>query len=99
MIENKEIESTESIIDFTPHNQSPISLSISHACAMTIDETEKLKEAVKELNLTDPITKKPVSAFELITVLIDDVILAAERPGSWEGSNMIEVLRCHGFYQ
>ncbi len=99
MIENKEIEPTESSIDFTPHRKSPISLSICHADAMTVDETKKFKEAVKELNLTNPITKEPVTPFELIAVLKEDVVSALDRPGSWEGANMIEVLRSHGFYQ
>jgi hypothetical protein len=54
-------------------------------------------QAVKALELKDPMTKEPVSPSALIAILKDDVVLAVERPGSWEGSNMRDVLRCHGF--
>jgi len=54
-------------------------------------------QAVKALELQDPISKEPVSPSALIAILKDDVVLAVERPGSWEGSNMRDVLRCHGF--
>ena len=54
-------------------------------------------QAVKELKLTDPGTGKPVTAKALIEILKEDVVLAVERPGSWEGANMQQVLRCHGF--
>jgi len=56
-------------------------------------------EAVRELELKDPSTKKPVTSRELLEVLKDDVVLAVERPGSWEGSNMLNVLLCHGFFR
>ena len=63
-------------------------------------EKERMKygEAVKALQLTDPITKKPVTAKELTEVLKEDIVLAVKRPGSWEGSNMLQVLICHGFF-
>ena len=57
----------------------------------------KYTEAVKALQLTDPVTKKPITAKELTIILKEDVALAMERPGSWEGSNMLQVLVCHGF--
>ncbi len=58
----------------------------------------KYGEAVKALQLTDPITEKPVTAKELTDILKEDVVLVVERPGSWEGANMLQVLTCHGFY-
>jgi hypothetical protein len=58
----------------------------------------KYGEAVKALQLTDPNTKKPITAKELTTILKDDVVLSVTRPGSWEGSNMLQVLTCHGFF-
>jgi hypothetical protein len=64
----------------------------------TKEEEMKYGEAVKVLQLTDPATKKPITAKELTTILKDDVVLAVERPGSWEGSNMLQVLTCHGFF-
>ncbi len=58
----------------------------------------KYGEAVKALQLTDPITQKTITAKELTAVLKEDVVLAVERPGSWEGSNMLQVLASHGFF-
>jgi hypothetical protein len=55
-------------------------------------------EAVKELELKHPETCKPVTPRELIDILKEDVVYAVTRPGSWEGSNMLIVLQCHGFF-
>ncbi len=55
-------------------------------------------EAVRELDLKDPLTREPVRPSELIRILKEDVVLSVERPGSWEGSNMLEVLTSHGFF-
>lgn len=55
-------------------------------------------QAVKALQLTHPGTGKPVTAKALIEILKEDVILAVERPGSWEGANMHRVLGSHGFW-
>ncbi len=55
-------------------------------------------QAVKALELTWPGTDKPVTAKALLEILKEDVIQVIERPGSWEGSNMHQVLRCHGFW-
>jgi len=54
-------------------------------------------EAVRELALKDPFTNEPVTPCELIETLKSDVVLAVERSGSWEGSNMLTVLQAHGF--
>ena len=56
------------------------------------------EEAVKALDLTWPLFKGLVSPSELITVLQEDVVLAVQRPGSWEGANMLTVLQSHGFF-
>ncbi len=58
----------------------------------------RFEEAVKELNVIDPLTKEPVTPEELLTILKEDVVFAVDRPGSWEGTNMLEVLHCHGFF-
>ncbi len=34
---------------------------------------------------------------KLAVMLLEDAGMAFSRPGSWEGANMIEVLRCHGY--
>jgi hypothetical protein len=56
------------------------------------------EQAVKELALTWPFTKEPVDAKALLETLKEDVILAVNRPGSWEGANMLQVLIAHGFF-
>jgi hypothetical protein len=56
------------------------------------------EQAVEQLALACPFTKKPVDAKELMDTLKDDVVLAVERPGSWEGANMLQVLQSHGFF-
>lgn len=33
----------------------------------------------------------------LAEMLMEDVMLAVKRPGSWEGANMLEVLSSHGY--
>jgi hypothetical protein len=39
----------------------------------------------------------PLDMTVLAGMLMQDVALAVRRPGSWEGSNMIQVLVCHGY--
>ena len=54
-------------------------------------------EAVELLDLTHPVTGERITPEDLLETLKEDVVLCVERPGSWEGSNMSEVLYCHGF--
>lgn len=39
----------------------------------------------------------PLDMIVLAGMLLQDVALAVRRPGSWEGSNMIQVLTSHGY--
>lgn len=39
----------------------------------------------------------PLDMATLAGMLMEDVALAVRRPGSWEGSNMIQVLTSHGY--
>jgi hypothetical protein len=55
------------------------------------------EQAVKTLDMTCPLTDEPVDAAALIETLKYDVIQAVERPGSWEGNNMLQMLIAHGF--
>lgn len=55
------------------------------------------EEAVIRLGLSDPLDGTPITPEKLLEVLKDDVVHVLERPGSWEGSNMEQVLICHGF--
>ena len=54
--------------------------------------------AIKELGLKHPMTERLVTPRELIDILKEDVVYCIARPGSWEGSNMLAVLQCHGFF-
>ncbi len=60
-------------------------------------DDDKFIEAVKHLDLKEYGSKDPVTPEELIKILKEDVVYAFERPGSWEGSNMLTVLNSHGF--
>lgn len=61
-------------------------------------EPMTFEQAVKALHLTKPFTDDHVTPKELIAILKEDVVLAVDRPGSWEGSNMLTVLTAHGFF-
>jgi len=39
----------------------------------------------------------PLDMIVLAGMLLQDVALAVRRPGSWEGSNMSQVLSSHGY--
>lgn len=39
----------------------------------------------------------PLNRHRLAQLLLEDVALAMRRPGSWEGANMRQVLRSHGY--
>ncbi len=39
----------------------------------------------------------PLTVKKLAAMLLEDAGMVVSRPGSWEGGNMIEVLRCHGY--
>lgn len=39
----------------------------------------------------------PLDMKRLARLLLEDVALAVRRPGSWEGANMLQVLRSHGY--
>lgn len=39
----------------------------------------------------------PLDIHRLARLLLEDVALAMRRPGSWEGANMRQLLRAHGY--
>jgi hypothetical protein len=39
----------------------------------------------------------PLSMPRLTAMLLEDVALMVRRPGSWEGSNMAQVMSSHGY--
>ncbi len=78
-------------------HENTIPSGINKAHQNVKSDDEKFIEAVKRLDLKDPILKTPVTPEQLIEFLKDDVVYAFERPGSWEGSNMLTILHSHGF--
>lgn len=42
-------------------------------------------------------THGPLNMQKLASMLLQDVALMVQRPGSWEGSNMAQVMSSHGY--
>ena len=42
-------------------------------------------------------THGPLDMQKLAEMLLEDVALSVRRPGSWEGSNMAQVMSSHGY--
>jgi hypothetical protein len=62
------------------------------------DENAALIAALLELmNQSAFNSHGPLDLKLLAQMLLEDVALAARRPGSWEGANMLQVLRSHGY--
>lgn len=63
-------------------------------------DAELIKKVLLHFN-TEPVdeltTHGPLTMEKLAKMLLEDVALAWRRPGSWEGSNMINVLQSHGY--
>lgn len=55
-------------------------------------------QAVRELDLRDPLSGDRITPKELLRILKEDVVYALERPGSWEGARMLYVFEAHGFF-
>ena len=60
-----------------------------------------LVDLVKQINADagpDPFNSHgPLTVRKLAAMLLEDAVMVVSRPGSWEGSNMADVLRCHGY--
>ena len=39
----------------------------------------------------------PLTVRKLAAMLLEDAGMVVSRPGSWEGANIADVLRCHGY--
>jgi hypothetical protein len=68
---------------------------------LEIEITDKDEALIAEFlhdNQTDEFNSHgPLDMIVLAGMLLEDVALAVRRPGSWEGSNMIQVLTSHGY--
>jgi len=47
---------------------------------------------------TDGNSHGPLNLEKLVAMLLEDIALTRSRPGSWEGHNMLQVLRSHGYF-
>ena len=60
-----------------------------------------LAELVRRINANagpDPFNSHgPLTVKKLAAMLLEDAGMVISRPGSWEGSNMADVLRSHGY--
>jgi hypothetical protein len=60
-----------------------------------------LAELVHQINANagpDPFNSHgQLTVMKLASMLLEDAGMVISRPGSWEGSNMADVLRCHGY--
>ena len=58
-----------------------------------------IKEALLTAHSDEPHSNShgPLNLKLLARMLLEDVALAVQRPGSWEGANMLRVLECHGY--
>ena len=60
-----------------------------------------LVDLVKQINAgagPDPFNSHgPLTVRKLAAMLLEDAVMVVSRPGSWEGSNMADVRRCHGY--
>jgi hypothetical protein len=60
---------------------------------------QHLLVVVESCNRNDPdaTTHGPMTVPELLAMLAEDAAMTNSRPGSWEGSNMQQVLDSHGY--
>jgi hypothetical protein len=62
------------------------------------DQDAALIEEFMDANQSDGFNSHgPLDMIVLAGMLLQDVALAVRRPGSWEGSNMSQVLTSHGY--
>lgn len=66
---------------------------------LEVDNTQmrNIQELTKLLNRSRPEHVPELSAKSLLEMLAEDLSMVYSRPGSWEGSNMADVLQGHGF--
>jgi hypothetical protein len=66
---------------------------------LTIEYSESdAKEIAKLLQgMRDPWSDEPMTLDKIVATLVEDIAIASDRPGSWEGHNMNQVLISHGW--
>lgn len=67
----------------------------------TVDVSEEdlklIERGLLRMNRSDGNSHGPLDVQRLACMLLQDVALAVRRPGSWEGTNMSQVLSSHGY--
>jgi len=61
------------------------------------EDAALIRELLDLVNTSDFNSHGPLDLKRLAEMLLEDVALAARRPGSWEGANMCQVLQSHGY--
>lgn len=61
------------------------------------DDAKLLEEGLQRMSHSEANSHGQLNLEKLAAMLLEDVALAVRRPGSWEGSNMIQVLESHGY--
>ena len=68
---------------------------------ITVDISEEEVGLIREfLAATKEVTLSshgPLNMQKLASMLLQDVALMVQRPGSWEGANMAQVMSSHGY--
>lgn len=59
-------------------------------------EKATFEQAIQVLDIKEPYSDQVIQPERLVEILKDDVVQVMQRPGSWEGSRMYDLLRCHG---
>lgn len=64
---------------------------------ITEQDAALIEEFMEENQTDEGNSHGPLDMIVLAEMLLQDVALAVRRPGSWEGSNMSQVLSSHGY--
>jgi len=65
--------------------------------AITGDDVRLIEYFIESTADTVACSHGPLDMQTLVTMLLEDVALMMRRPGSWEGSNMAQVMSSHGY--
>lgn len=61
------------------------------------EDATLIRELLELVNASEFNSHGRLDLRRLAEMLLEDVALAARRPGSWEGANMRQVLLAHGY--
>jgi hypothetical protein len=72
-------------------------MSTTIAITLSDDVSTLIENGLPIFNQNEATTHGALTIEKLAAMLLEDVGHAVRRPGSWEGSNMARVIRCHGY--